>query len=436
MKKVLFILLLAVSNFSFSQNIKKPGNTKEIENAINTLAQNLALNPENPLKINNDFLSTISQLIDDKTLKSTLQSYSTNLGKDGDLSYRQVYWDLAKAFDQYPSIANNSRYQETRQGLGLMFENYDLLSNKLKSISGNYEFGAFINDPAIINSLTTITGSYENAQAIGMGVELAAIFTEAFTAGEKFKEDYMKLASLSTKNAYAETDINLTSALIDSYVGIEAFQVITPMYRYDFNNGASLRVENGILKYFNSKKGIVKNLMVVDKRHDGSFYKVKDIRGVAFSTILVSPDEKAAYLFVNPKAISDVKCETCLEKSGYSIDTDNGEIIYSGNGSIFYQSGQNNIQFTDDNIPIVYTVAAGGPFAVWGFPFASDEKIMANRILSSYTLTYLDRHKNFLINNRERKFKDGNSLQAPIFNLRSKYFYLFKKDSLINRRLE
>ncbi|RZM04480.1 MAG: hypothetical protein EOO88_55965, partial [Pedobacter sp.] len=38
------------------------------------------------------------------------------------------------------------------------------------------------------------------------------------------------------------------------------------LYRYDFSNGASLRVEKGVLTYFNPAKGIVKPLFQAEKQ--------------------------------------------------------------------------------------------------------------------------------------------------------------------------
>jgi hypothetical protein len=156
-------------------------------------------------------LSNLSNLVSDESTKNILQSYSTNLGVDKDLSYRQVYWDLAKVLDQNPSIASNNQYKNTSQGLNLMFDNYNILANKLKNDGGKYELGSFVNDPSVINSLQNITGSYESAQALGLGVDLFASLTQAFAEGQKFKEDYKKLALLSSKNLYVETDANLNS---------------------------------------------------------------------------------------------------------------------------------------------------------------------------------------------------------------------------------
>ena len=278
MKKIILIISLSISTVAFGQLVSPKTSTKQVENTLELLSQNLSSNPVNPLNINSAFLTSLSNLITDEPTKNILQSYSNSLGADGNLSYRQVYWDLAKVLDLNPSIANNSQYTTTNQVLDLMFNNSNLLSDKLKNSGANYELGSFLNDPSVINSLQEITGSYENAQALGLGVELGASLAKEIEANQKYKEDYKKLAKLSTENSYAETDSNLNSSLIDTYVGIETHQIITPMYRYDFNNGASLRVENGILKYFNTKKNIIKNLMIVDKRHDGNFYKYKDLR--------------------------------------------------------------------------------------------------------------------------------------------------------------
>ena len=408
--------------------------TEQSLNALNSILNGLQTNPENPLQIDKAFLSDFSDLLPEGNLKNTLQSYGTNLGVDADLSYRQVYWDMSGGFKQNPSIAGNSQFANVSQGLNLMFDNYNLIANKLKNNGGKYELGSFINDPSIMNGLTSLTGSAETAQTLGASIELASIFVNAFTAGKEYKDEYKKLAALSIKNMYAEIDANLNGALIDAYVGIENDQRITPMYRYDFENGASLRVENGILKYFNAKKAIIKNLMVVDKRHDGNYYKDKDLRGYQSSTVAVSPDESVFYIFVNPKAISEVKCEDCLKKCGYSFETDNGEIIHTALGIKYgcesCPSGWpgHNIIFNKYSIPTQYGLSASlGFFHISGGGFLSEKMMMDGKGQTMFSL--LDKNKKFIINGKEKKFKDNTDFSESIFRgAKSPFFYLFEKE--------
>ncbi len=173
--------------------------------------------------------------------------------------------------------------------------------------------------------------------------------------------------------------------------------------------------------------------MVVDKRHDFNFYKYKEIRDRDFSTILVSPDDKVFYIFVNPDAISDIKCKDCLKKCGYTIDTENGEIIHTELGAKFgwsvcptAQGILNNSHFTSNNVPVVY-----------GQRFTSAEKMAEDmkaaspgdllKLLESYGISSdLDTRKSFLINNVEKKYSKTGGY-GELFNPNVKYSYIFRK---------
>ncbi len=208
-------------NTNAANNAQKLQQTEEV---LNTLLKQLETNATNPLNIDTKFLNDFSGLLPEGSLKNTLQSYGSNLGTDEDLSYRQIYWDVSTAFDKNPSIASNSQFEATSRGLNLLFDNYNLISNKLKNDGNKHEFGSFINDPSIVSSLSNVTGSYETAQAAALGIDLVVGFTEALAEEKKYKEDYKKLAKLSTENLYAETDMNLNGALIDAYIGVEGYQ--------------------------------------------------------------------------------------------------------------------------------------------------------------------------------------------------------------------
>lgn len=432
MKKLALQILLIVSTLSYSQltkNLSK--STKETDDIVNLLVQNFGENPENPLKIDKNLLTNFSQLITDQNLKNTLLSYSNNLGTDSDLSLRQVYWDLSNAFKINPSIATNEQFNNTAQGLKMMFDSSNNLANKLQTNEINFQLGSFINNPSIIKSFQNISGSFESAQALGLGIDLLAGLLKGLEANQKYKDDYRKLAKLSSENIYVETDVNLNSALIDANVGIENFQMITPIYRYDFNNGNSLRVEKGILKYFNTQKGIVKNLMIVDKRHDGKFYNYNDLRISRMSTIIISSDEKTFYIYYNQKAISDIKCKDCLKATGYVISTENGEILYTRWGTklwrVFPEYCETlNSSFNDNNVLMSTNFMATGEYNyVSSTSFVSDDKIAQNIGFSCN----LDGNKKFNINNQRVNFIQGNKVENMIFDRFVKTFYSFPKDN-------
>ena len=428
-------------NSNATKAVDKSQKLKQTEEVLNAILKQLETDPANPLSIDTKFLNDFSGMLPEGSLKNTLQSYGSNLGTDGNLSLRQIYWDVAAGFKQNPTLISNSKFSNTAQGLNIMLDNFTLLSNKLKSNGAKYEFGAFMNDPQLINSLSNITGSYETAQALGNGIELISMFGADIAEAKKMKEDYKKLAKLSTDYLYIEKDLNLAGALIDACLEIVGHQIVTPIYRYDFNNGASLRVENGILKYFNAAKDIIKNLMVVDKRHDGKFYKSDD-RGYQLSTILISPDEKVFYIYVNPDAISDIKCKDCLIKCGHTIDSENGEIIYKIDNKYCYNDAPsawqilNDARFNKNNILITYPFAASGNlFWTYKNAFTSKEKQSENMEGAKHKKfgiagAGLDKTKKFIINNKERKFKTpGEFSIEPLFDLPVKFHYVYEKDS-------
>lgn len=429
MKKLSFILLFIV-NGSFAQLMNSSvTKTEDLQKSVDLLIQNLQLNSDNPLQLDNSFLSNLSQQITDPSLKNLLESYSSNLGTDGDLSYRQIYWDVSNAFKQNPILSQDNQFLQTVQGLDVMFNNYTSLSDAMQSSGGNLDFGMFVTDPDMISSLSNITGSYESAQALGLGIQFLASLAKEIQANQKYKEDYSKLARLSSTNVYVEKDINLNGAFIDGYVGVESFQVLTPMYRYDFDNGASIRVEKGILKYFNLKKGIVKDLLVVDERHDGQFYQYSDLRMGYYAAINVSPDESVFYLFVNDKPFSDIKCKTCLKKTGYTINSETGEIIFtqpSWRIAPWGSTALNQIHFNKNNVPLVYSFSAwGNNFYTSGMPFTSEEQFGNNIGVSSF----LDNRKSFKINNETLPFERAPQMNKSIFDMYVNSHYLFTKDS-------
>jgi uncharacterized protein YlbG (UPF0298 family) len=424
---VLTILLISKGVFAQQKS------STNADNVLNELAKELQQDPNNPLKIDQNFLNNLSQLVGDQRLKNTLLSYSNTLGTDKDLSYRQVYFDLSKILGINPDIAKANEFFNAANKLDLIFDNYSLLNAKLKSLKSgspsNVEFGSFINDPATLSSLTNITGSYEGAMAIGLGVELVTSIVEANAESHKIKEDYKKLAKVSNDVLYAEGDPSMNSALIDAYLGVEAYQMITPMFRYDFDNGASLRVENGILKYINNKSGVTKNLLVVDKRHDGNYHKYKEIRGGFFSSLAVSPDEKYFYLYVNTNPISDVQCKDCLDKSGYMISIENGEVKYADKGGFTPSAGGyvfNLYNARFDNESLIYPGLFANGIGGYGFySYSFNTPKGQKKILH---ISGLDKNKNFLLNNTEKRFKDDNAWEESLFDHKVQFYYFYPKD--------
>lgn len=405
MNKIISIIFLSLSTISLAQLAGKKTNSKEIESAVNLLSQNLQSNPENPLNIDANFLTHLSNLIDNQSTKNVLESYSTNLGVDKDLSYRQVYWDLTTALKQSPTFANNTKYLKVEQDLSLIFDNYNTLADKLKVSGGKYEFGSFVNDPNLISSLNNITGSYENAQATALGLDLLYGVFNALEASKKFKEDYQKMAKLSTDVVYLETDPNLSKALIDACVGIELHQMITSLYRYDFNNGATLRVENGILKFIHSEKKISKDLAVIEKRHDGNYYnretKALDAGAHAFpNAISISPNDSLLYLYTGANAFQDKKSNNCLDKkTGYLINTLSGDVIAARSDvRVPHIDKVKKMSFSRDTLVVLDLTFK----EQW---FNEKGKLKPN--YSTGGSYILDDTKNFLINSESVKFKNG-----------------------------
>lgn len=332
---------------------------------IEELTNQILKNPDNPLGIDKNYLLTLAQQIKDPQLSSLLQSYGNNLTVDEDISYRQMYYDIAEALEQHPELQANASYSQTAKKLDLLFNNYNTLSTKMQALNNSkYEFGMFVNDPNLITGLSGITGSYESALGVGLGVEFILSVTDIIAENQKFREDYIKLADISKSTIYAERDAHLPNALIDACLLITCNDApingnrITPLYRYDFSNGSSLRVEQGVLKYF-SANGSSKSLLKVQKKNEGGFHT--STSNISMPVIFVSADEQ--YFYINKpsdallETVADKK-EEYLKNGGYVFNAENGEVLFNSTQLVRPLDGGEPLTFVNA-IPKYYNIYRG-----------------------------------------------------------------------------
>ncbi len=286
-------------------------------------------------------------------LKNILTSYVNTIGNDPNLSYRQIYNDIGAAFEQNPNLNSTSEFSKVQLGLDILFNNSNLITSNLKDGTSSYKPGVFMTDSKLVYGLSQLTGSYSEGAAASMGIDLIADIlnsssnpkntnTEQSASNEinnKFISDYEKLAEISSKTIYTELDSNLNKALIDAMIHIESNHMVTSIYRYDFENGASLKVENDILKYINPNKNLVKNLCKVEQRHDMKFHKENfhpygEINREI--SIAIGPNDSTFYIFTGKNVITGNKCKDCFpEKSGYRIESATGQILNEIHRKVF-----------------------------------------------------------------------------------------------------
>ncbi|MES2276165.1 MAG: SHOCT domain-containing protein [Bacteroidota bacterium] len=292
------------------------------QSVINNLLTNLQSNPDNPLKVDKQLLENVAKAIPDGGLKNKLLAYSANIGVDGNLSMRQVYWDLGTALAKNSNLSSIAQFGATTKGLNVLMNNPEELVSSIKNNIANYKPGAFANDPVFMSALTDVTGSAQWAQNAAIGVDLVMGAIADAKAKKKFNEDYKKLAEMSSFMIYPETDRGLSRSLIDAAVLYRPFNTVTPLYKYDFDNGASLFVEIGILKFQNPSKGIKKNLTVIPDRNNG----VDNTANNSPVLLKIADDESRFYI-----SSSDIKVpagSNCLDtKEAYVIDANTGEAI-------------------------------------------------------------------------------------------------------------
>ncbi len=356
------------------------------KNILEEFVKELTLNPSNPLAIDNAFLVQLAGQVNDPNASSLLLTYSKNLSLDEDLSFRQVYYDLYRTLGSSPSFYSNPQYDRTYMKLDFMFDQYDNLLNELNVIgTSKYDAGMFVNNPEIISSLTNITGKYEAAMGIALGAEMILVITEAIQERQQFKRDYIELAKLSSKTVYLEKDPTLSKALIDACLLRRSVpnhrhnNLVTPIYRYDFKSGASLRVENGMLVYRNLTRGINMNVLRVERKHDLKFHSrpgFSTIQGGKeyLTTILISPDEK--YFYVNNSeddlfhSLADKNSKYEAQRgAGYVFNAETGKKIHTNSSFFRPKEGNERAFFKDsllyymdayNNMAIIYDVQKNG----------------------------------------------------------------------------
>lgn len=298
---------------------------------IDQILSGLQSNPDNPLNVTNNVLSAIAGLLDDGTMKSKLSTYGNNLGTDSDLGMRQVYWDLNKAFNANPRLGASSQYGSLGQELNILVDNPAQLTQSIIDGVNNYQPGIFTNDPAFMNQMYAATGSQTAAEALGHAAEIAGALSVASQEVNAFKENYAKTAEVSKKQIYYEADGRMRTALIDATLGIFPLTMLTPIYRYDFDNGSYVMPDNGILKFVNPAKNQVIDLVAIENRNDGVSNANLWSHGFGYGgfnfpqLIVPSPDDKYFYLNTGKLKIN-TGCMNCLEKNfPYIINTETGK---------------------------------------------------------------------------------------------------------------
>ncbi|WP_224994334.1 SHOCT domain-containing protein [Cesiribacter sp. SM1] len=186
-----------------------------------------------------------------------------------------------------------------------------------------------MNDPIFLQHIAQETGSNSTALAVGVGFDLAAAYLKDAEKLESFKKDYRNYVGVSNNMLYAEVDSRLGKALIDACIIRTNLSKITPIYRYDFASGATLRAENGTLRYTSADKRIVKDMLSIEQRNNGdNFDKVINAsKSPQPQEIIISPDEK--WFVLNTGRIpKGGECNDCLSKSEvYIVQAANGEAI-------------------------------------------------------------------------------------------------------------
>lgn len=422
-------LFLTVSLCLLFFSITSQTANSQAENvALNELIKNLEANPENPVNVTTDFMNSLIQNLSESSTRDVLQNQNKNLNSPGDFSFRQLYWDISAGIEQNPALMSNPTFFKVNTQINYLYTNTEALAASIKNSQQNYKPGMFISDPLLMNSLTNLTGSYQNAQAIGLGAELVADWIQSSKEQKAKEANYRKMAKLSKENLYMEVDPNLNRGLIDAYLGYQPKQMLTQIYRYDFSNGAFLMVDKGVLKYFNPKKGIVKELTSIAKMHQGEYQLVDHPE---FSAIKVSDNDSLFYLYVGGKTVNQVKCENCLDKGGYIFKTSNGELTYEKSNIWAPKLKEINNSFFDKDGFLVYNDLAATMkwYHVAKRTFKPEEKRTKEESKAFYDINYLDKSKKFITNGLQRNFKDDNSFGESSFTRDVKYMYTFEKDS-------
>jgi hypothetical protein len=380
----LHIILILLIN-TYIATAQKKNNSTSSNQLIDNLVTMLQQDPDNPLKIDSESLQKIAGGLPEGTLKQKMLTYSQNIGIDNDLSMRQVYWDLGVAFNNDNLTTQQAEYQKMGTSLNLLLQSPEKLAEKL-GITSNLGNGMFFNDPAYRATLSEATGIPNMNQDTAMGVTLAVASLAALQGSQQFKEDYKKYAKMSWAIVYSEADHNLSKNLIDAAVLKAPYNFVTSLYRYDFDNGSTLSVENGILILKNSKSNLSKKLATVIWKNDGNsgFEEPHMVR------VEISDDENFFTVTTGKNPHTDSGLE---KKEGYIINSLTGEAItYKDLYTALMSTAIIQPSFNNQKLEYYYPYYASLLYNEMDFKKKQDSK----RVV-------LPNEDNFLIKNKTRK---------------------------------
>lgn len=380
--RLYIISILLINTFIVAAQKKNNSTNNQLIDNLVTMVQQ---DPDNPLKIDSESLQKIAGGLPEGTLKQKLLTYSQNIGMDSDLSMRQVYWDLGVAFNDDNLTTQQAEYQKMGASLNLLLESPEKLADKL-GITSNLGNGMFFNDPAYRTALSEATGIPNMNQDTAMGVTLAVASLAALQGSQQFKQDYKKYSKMSWAMVYSEADHNLSKNLIDAAVLKAPYNFVTSLYKYDFENGSTLSVENGVLILKNSKLNVSKKLATVIWKNDGDsgFEEPHMVR------VEVSDDEKFFTVTTgkNPHPDSGLN-----KKEGYIINSLTGEAItHKDLYNALMSTAIIQPSFNDQKLEYYYSYYASLLYNEMDFNKKQDSK----RVV-------LPNEDNFLIKNKKRK---------------------------------
>lgn len=299
---------------------KKTDNSKSGEKTLNELIANIQQNPNNPLNVDSQSLMDVANKLPDGSLKNKLISYSQNIGVDKDLSMRQVYYDIGVAFNKNNQIVSETQFQNMGAGLNLLLQNPEKVADKLKTVVSSYGNGMFLNDPSYRAQLSSTLGVPMMNQDVAMGATLVVAALADIQQNKQYKLDYKKYYDMAAVMVYSEADRNLGKSLIDAGVLKATSDNVTPLYKYDFENGSSLDVRNGILTLTNMFTGLSKKLVEVESKNEG----VPESGDMHPIKVEVSPDEAYFVLTTGKKPDPESGLK---KKEGYLINSLTGEAV-------------------------------------------------------------------------------------------------------------
>jgi hypothetical protein len=382
MRVYIILILLITASIATAQ---KKNNSASTNQLIDNLVTMLQQDPDNPLKIDSESLQKIAGGLPEGTLKQKLLTYSQNIGIDNDLSMRQVYWDLGVAFNNDNLTTQQAEYQKMGTNLNLLLQSPEKLAEKL-GITSNLGNGMFFNDPAYRATLSEAIGIPNMNQDTAMGVTLAVASLAALQGSQQFKEDYKKYAKMSWAMVYSEADHNLSKNLIDAAVLKAPYNFVTSLYKYDFKNGSTLSVENGVLILKNSKLNLSKKLATVIWKNDGNsgFEEPHMVR------IEISGDENFFTVTTGKKPHPDSGLD---KKEGYVINSLTGEAItHKDLYSVLMSTATIQPSFNDQKLEYYWSYYTSLMYIDLDFKKKPDSK----RIV-------LPNEDNFLIKNKRQK---------------------------------